>query len=1227
MSQYKTGTVTVVLGNNQVMGTGTAWLSTIAPGDMLVVGDDGPAAFVAAVDSDTQLHLENGWPGASATGATYAIVRDFDPTSGAPLMSRGDVNVVAVFNRAIAALSVQTAVAVEGSEAVQEAREARDDAQAAQAAAAGSAAAAATDRAAVAGDKATVAADRATVAADKGTVITARDATLAAKTATDTNAAATAADRTTVAADKATVAADKATVITARDATLAAKAATDTNAAATAADRTAVAADKATVAADKATVAADKGTVAADKATVQTALASTVAARDAAAGSAGAAAADRVQTGADKASVATAKTQVEALVGSAGTGTATGLAFAALTKSLATAGDVVATLNYDTRLDSDGGAWTERPLGSWYWEALNTATRGANRRFPKVALLVLRVGSLTIYDGHDLDASGVPRMWMQFNNADGLAIASGTIPARHCFACNGRIFVAVSAGLYEINFTADTITRTGAGGTFSRPARNIAGRNATTGGAEQAISSGRNIVSSDCNAVHARVIPGGPLDSAGLPIPTVAVATAGGVSVIHPNGAVYDITDAGGVGRVRWLSDARLMFDKLSTSAIYIGPVPYADVASGPWRQATYAADPGFSPNLRAIGNVVASAIAPGAVGRSLGLEIYAEDPGNPANGMAAYVTKDYATGWQPGDIRGAWLCDTTTGNITGSAELVTNGDFSSGTTGWTATNSTISVVSGELEVISTGASGPGAYQDIPTVIGQTYLVRCVARRGTSTISVVLAAASAGQPNVFAEHSGTANAPLMLQFTATASSSRILIYAGGTPAAGQTLYFDAVSCRLALPDRSYKGKGLAVNGTLSRTALPCGLGSIGGFSVADYLWQPYNPEMDYGTGDWSIEYWMRYATGGGRFWQRAAVSGSGASITCYPASGLLCCLISDGTNSALLTSLSAVNTDSWRRVTICRRGASFELWVDGIREAVVAVGSVASLSNAGAILRVGGDVAGTSVVTNWSVLQFRTGAYAPTPAQINKMYRDEGALIVGGTAATLGGNSNSVTALAANDGNGTLAVGTGDGVSIFAGLGRVQYLDGASGGAAIGNDAITSVSASGPHLLIGTSAGAGIISDSVIARDRMLPAGPPVPRAASDPNVLRAVARTASSGPLDIAPRILVGEREKLSIRVVVDCKAVGAAATQRGLYVRQASLYRDAGGVLTLDGSVDVIGTDKEVTAGDDVTIVVDAASNSPAIRVTAADNTPRIWATKTEILNRISEENRYAA
>jgi hypothetical protein len=44
---------------------------------------------------------------------------------------------------------------------------------------------------------------------------------------------------------------------------------------------------------------------------------------------------------------------------------------------------------YDTRKDSDGGAWRKRTQNtSWYNETLNTATRGSRKDFPAVAVIV-----------------------------------------------------------------------------------------------------------------------------------------------------------------------------------------------------------------------------------------------------------------------------------------------------------------------------------------------------------------------------------------------------------------------------------------------------------------------------------------------------------------------------------------------------------------------------------------------------------------------------------------------------------------------------------------------------------------------------------------------------------------------------------------------------------------------------------------------------------------------
>ena len=44
---------------------------------------------------------------------------------------------------------------------------------------------------------------------------------------------------------------------------------------------------------------------------------------------------------------------------------------------------------YDTRKDSDGGAWRKRTKHtSWYNETLNTSTRGSRKEFPAVAVIV-----------------------------------------------------------------------------------------------------------------------------------------------------------------------------------------------------------------------------------------------------------------------------------------------------------------------------------------------------------------------------------------------------------------------------------------------------------------------------------------------------------------------------------------------------------------------------------------------------------------------------------------------------------------------------------------------------------------------------------------------------------------------------------------------------------------------------------------------------------------------
>ena len=65
---------------------------------------------------------------------------------------------------------------------------------------------------------------------------------------------------------------------------------------------------------------------------------------------------------------------------------------------------------YDTNKDSDGGAWRHRTQDtSWYNEPVS-ATRGARREFPAIAVIVTTQKKVTIYDGDD---PNLP-MWMHF---------------------------------------------------------------------------------------------------------------------------------------------------------------------------------------------------------------------------------------------------------------------------------------------------------------------------------------------------------------------------------------------------------------------------------------------------------------------------------------------------------------------------------------------------------------------------------------------------------------------------------------------------------------------------------------------------------------------------------------------------------------------------------------------------------------------------------------------
>ena len=359
--------------------------------------------------------------------------------------------------------------------------------------------------------------------------------------------------------------------------------------------------------------------------------------------------------------------------------------FEAAIKSVTSATTVGAVFVYDTRNDSDGGAWRKKCQGlSWFDETLNTATRGGRRSFPSVALIVgdnpdSGNKTVTIYD---LDDPAMP-MWMVFNcdtaawasNATFVSCAvtgNNSNDITSVYALNGRLFVGGAAnGLVEIDFTTEQQTnyRPDISATAvlrHKKSGRIADRNDTSG---QVLVAGTPIVNASVNDVAATIVEGSELGALGLPIPTVAVAcgpsgSAGGVSIIHPNGDVFTkTTTVVSVTKCEFTKSGLAISQndyivRFANSELYAngsGSYPSSFVNNGTI-QIIRQNGTAPSPNLLDTTNNDEGFVCTGgddfASGSPDGLSLLKWNNGNPQEGAVAYITSTYNTGYMLGDIR-----------------------------------------------------------------------------------------------------------------------------------------------------------------------------------------------------------------------------------------------------------------------------------------------------------------------------------------------------------------------------------------------------------------------------------------------------------------------------------------------------------------------------------------------------------------------------------------------
>ena len=135
----------------------------------------------------------------------------------------------------------------------------------------------------------------------------------------------------------------------------------------------------------------------------------------------------------------------------------------------------------------------------------------------------------------------------------------------------------------------------------------------------------------------------------------------------------------------------------------------------------------------------------------------------NPQDAVA-YVASDYNTGWMNGDIKLATLSDTDDTNVTGS-ELVTNGDFTTDASNWTAlSGATLSSSSGKLRVANGSANYGKAEQAITTISGKKYVLSLDSFSGTTSDEAQIRIGTSSSGTLFTIYNRCTNRQLWFYF-------------------------------------------------------------------------------------------------------------------------------------------------------------------------------------------------------------------------------------------------------------------------------------------------------------------------------------------------------------------------------------------------------------------------------------------------------------------------------
>ena len=766
----------------------------------------------------------------------------------------------------------------------------------------------------------------------------------------------------------------------------------------------------------------------------------------------------------------------------------------ARSSNTAASGDGTSIFVYDTRKDSDGGAWRKRTQNTSWYNEKPSATRGTRKEFPSIAVIVFDVSGtnkVTIYDGDD---PNLP-MWMVFNsvytsnNYGGLInilySGYGGIHALNGVLVGGRSFVSFIddnlGGYWHTN------------GFYRGDGEGIVQRNKLFLHKQH---SSHGIGNNTVYDVSMTVLPEAAIDTAtGLPTPTIAFGTAGGFSVTSNltsdaygtnsgnggNGGlkeskVYDMTGFSPVKNIGFSND-RLFIHTMNGTTTY-GTIGHrkltGDITLDNWEFGdqwnTARSTVGrYIPksHTKALVTSENKLVFGGASATPTNGSTYLENRGffqiqtdddvenngdNSSN--KCEITTTYNTGWIHGDARRTNLATTDSSSNLSSTNLLTNGDFSNGTTGWTpyqtggvgGSNNSL-VINGSGQAVWTVNAGQyWFFQEITSQVvpGKTYMLSATLVSRNSNSWMRVGTSNAGSGDILdAPNWSSAGTSTDYFFTVPVGfTGNLYVQFGTQSGTGNNTVIDNVVLTEADPERSYsslntKHMGLRPYGTINRNPVESGAELVGysnwgssNYFIGRYFHSNDNP----GSGDYSVKAWVKTNTDHtGVFWSIRNASSSSVWLQFWLNTSER---IEFGSSSGRITKNYDIIDGNWHCLYGVKNSNNLLLYVDGIL-----VGSTSSHAdpglNSSSVFRIGNHYDNNHPLQG-SLALISYSQSAPSPEMVKKIYLDEKYLFRKDAKCTLYGTSDVVTALGHDDTTKLLHVGTSSGRSDFRGLNRIN---------------------------------------------------------------------------------------------------------------------------------------------------------------------------------------------